>query len=154
MKKTDAILFGTYKFAKSLSNISNINVAGMSIALSDKVKLLGIMLDRHLTLESHIVQVCRSAHIHTGAIRHIRNVISNDTAKSMAQALVGSRLDYSNSILFRVSKQNSMKLQRARNTLDQVVMCTSRYDSATVQLQKLTGYLLCKKNYFKICFIF
>ena len=54
-KKTDAIVLGTYQSAKSLSNIFNIKIAGTSVALSDKVKLLGIMLDRHLTLDSHIV---------------------------------------------------------------------------------------------------
>ena len=59
-KKTDDALFGTYQSAKSLSNTSNINVADTSEALSDKVKLLGVMLDRHLTFDSHIVQVCQN----------------------------------------------------------------------------------------------
>ena len=89
-EKTDAVLFSTYQSAKSLSNTSNINVAGTSVALSDKVKLLGVTLDRHLTFDSHIVQVCRSVHFHTRALRHIRNVITNYTAKSVAQALVSS----------------------------------------------------------------
>ena len=56
------------------------------------------------------MQVCRSAYFHTGVLRHIRNVISNDTVKSVAQALVSSRLDYANSMLFGVSKQNITKL--------------------------------------------
>ena len=72
MKKTDAILFGTYQSATSTSNI---NVAGTSVALSDKVKLLGVMLDRHLTFDSHIVQVCHSAHFHTKVPRHIRTLL-------------------------------------------------------------------------------
>ena len=55
--KTDAVLFGTYQSAKTLSNISNINEAGTSVALSDTLKLLGVTLDRHLTLDSHTVQV-------------------------------------------------------------------------------------------------
>ena len=137
LKKTDAVLFGTYQSAKSLFNTSNINVAVTSEALSDKVKLLGVTLDCHLTFDSHIVQVCRSAHFHTRALHHIRNVISNDTAKSVAQALVSSRLDYANSILFGVSMQNITTLQRAQNTLLRVVTRSSSYDSATIQLQKL-----------------
>ena len=137
LRKIDAILFGTYQSANSLFNISNINVAGTPVALSDKVKLLGVTLDRHLTFDSHIVQVCRSAHFHTRALRHIRNVISNDTAKSVAQALVSSHPDYTNSVLFEELKQNIMKLQRAQNTLARVVTHSSRYDSTTIQLQKL-----------------
>ena len=71
-EKTNAVLFGTYQSAKSLSNTSNSNVAGTSVALSDKVKLLSIMFDRHLTFDSHIVQVCRLAHFQTRVLRHIR----------------------------------------------------------------------------------
>ena len=119
------------------SNAFNINVAGTSVALSGKVKLLGVTLDRHLTFDSLTVQVCRSAHFHTRALHHVRNVISNDTAKSVTQTLVSSRLDYANSILFGVSKQNITKLQRSQNTLARVVTRSSRYGSATIQLQKL-----------------
>ena len=63
LKKSNAVLFGTYQSAKSRFNISNINVAGMSVAPSDKVKLLGVMLGCHLMLDSHIMQVCRLSHI-------------------------------------------------------------------------------------------
>ena len=52
---TDAILFGIYQSTKSHSNTSNINVAGTSVALSDKVKLPGVMLNRHVTFDSHIM---------------------------------------------------------------------------------------------------
>ena len=74
-ERTDAVLFVTNQSAKSLSSTSNINVVGTSVALSDKVKLLDVTVDRNLTFDSHIVQVCRSAHFHTRALRHIRNVI-------------------------------------------------------------------------------
>ena len=65
------------------------------------------------------------------------NVISNDTPNSVAQAVVSSRLDHANGILFGVSKQNITKLQRSQNTLGRVVTRSRRYDSATIQLQKL-----------------
>ena len=54
-EKNDAVLSGNHQSAKSLSNTSNINVAGTSVALSDKVKLLGVTLGRHLTFDSHIL---------------------------------------------------------------------------------------------------
>ena len=74
--------------------------------------------------------------------------------KSVAQALVRSRLDYANSNLFGVSKQNNTKLQRAQNTLARVVMRSSRYDSATVQLNKFHWLPINQNIDFKICFIF
>ena len=121
-EKNDAVLFGIYQSVKFLYNISNINVAGTSAALSAKVKLLA---------------VSRSAHFHARALRHVRNVICNETAKSVVQALVSFRLDYANLISFGVSKQNITKLRIEQNTLARVVTRSSRYDSATIQLKKL-----------------
>ena len=52
---------------------------------------------------------------------HVRNAISDDTAITVAQALVSSRFDYANSILYGAPKYNISKLQRAQNVLARVV---------------------------------
>ena len=109
------------------------------------------MLDRHLSLDSHIMKVCCPAHFHSRVPHHIRNVITNDTAKSVAQALMCFRLDYANSNLFGVSKQNITKLQIVQNTLDRVVTTSSPYDSATVQLQKLHWLPIKQRIHFECC---
>ena len=57
-----------------------------------------------MTLDKH-------AYFHTRALRHVRNAISDDTAKIVAQALVSSRFDYANSkILYGAPKYNISKL--------------------------------------------
>ena len=78
---------------KSLSNISIVNVSVTSVPLSNKVKILGVTLDSHLTLSRNILQVYHSTHFHTRALCHIRNVISN-TSKSTAQVLQSLRQRY------------------------------------------------------------
>ena len=108
--KSDAVLFGTRQAVQSFGSISSVDVAGTPVALSDSVKLLGVTLDRCLTLDSHVGQIVRSSHFHTCALPHVRNVLTEDTAKSIGQALVSSRLDYANSILYGVSKQNLNKI--------------------------------------------
>jgi len=55
-------------------------------------------------------------------MRHIRPAITEDMAKSIACALVGSRLDYANSVLFGVSSKNVTRLQRAQNAAARVVV--------------------------------
>ena len=54
--------------------------------------------------------------------RHIRHAVSDDTAKSIGQALVSSRLDYTNGVLYGISKCNIAKLKRAQNFLARVVL--------------------------------
>ena len=69
-----------------------------------------------------------------GIYQSLKNVIFNDMAKSVAQALVSSRLEYANSKLFGVSKQNIAKLERSQNKMTRMVTQSSRYNSTIIQL--------------------
>ena len=53
-----------------------------------------------LTLDSHVKAMSKAIYYLIRAFRHIRHALKVDTAKSMACALLGSRLDYANSVLF------------------------------------------------------
>ena len=58
----------------------------------------------------------------TGSIFvHIRPLLTLDTAKTIAASIVGSRLDYCNSLLYGVSQANINRLQHAQNVLTRVV---------------------------------
>ena len=70
------------------------------------VKLLGVTLDSHLTMDRHVRVISSSCFYLIRAIRHIRQAIMNDMAKLVACSLVGSHLDYANSALFGVSQTN------------------------------------------------
>ena len=48
------------------------------------------------------------------ALQHIRPGLTDDVAKTIASALVGSRLDYDNAVLVGVSDKNIRKLQRTQ----------------------------------------
>jgi len=54
----------------------------------------------NLSMNNHVNAVTKSIHYHIRALRHIRFSISEDMAKMVASALVGSRLDYANSVLY------------------------------------------------------
>jgi len=78
------------------------------------------MLDKHLTFDDHVTAVCKSAYYHIRAMHYIRPAITKDMLKSVACALVGSRLDYTNSVLLGIS----YRLQRAQNAAARVVICS------------------------------
>jgi len=54
---------------------------------------------------------------HIRALNHIRSSLSTDMAKTVASALVNSRLDYANSALYNTSSVNMLKLQRVHISL-------------------------------------
>ena len=71
-------------------------------------------------MNNRVSAVCKSIHYHIRALRHIRSSISEDMAKMVVCALVGSRLDYANSVLFGATRKNISKLQKAQIFLARV----------------------------------
>ena len=120
--KSDAILLGTHQLNSKFSNINNISIAGSSVKLADNIKLLGVTLDKTLTFQKHVNLISQSSFYHIKAFRHIRSTLDVPTASLIAHALVSSRLDYANSVLFGAPDYILLKLQRIQNTLARIVL--------------------------------
>ena len=133
--KSEAILLGSRQRAHSYSSLTSVNVAGCQTVLANHIKVLGVTLDKNLSMDNHTNSVCKSAHYHIHALRHIRSFISEDMAKMVACSLVGSRLDYANSVLYGTSQKNITKLQKVQNLLARVV--TNSKSSSHNLLQQL-----------------
>jgi len=131
--KSEAILLGTRQRAHSYSSLATVNVAGSQIPLTDHVKILGVKLDKNLSMNNHVNAVCKSVHYHIRALRHIRSSISKDMAKMIACVLV----DYANYVLFRTTQKNISKLQKAQNLMARVVTSPPRFCSPRTLLQQL-----------------
>ena len=74
-------------------------------------------------LTAHVGALCKATCIHIRALCHIRKTLSIDEAKTVESALIGSRFDYANSVVYGVSAANISKLQRIQNSLARVVTC-------------------------------
>jgi len=132
--KSEAIWFCTKQRSLSLPPVFSVNIAGSTIPPSKHVELF-------LTLNQHISSVCKSSYFHLRALRHIRSMLTEDMAKSIAVALVSSRLSYANSVLFGTSTANLHKIQRVQNTLAKIILNDSVLPS-TIALRQLHWLLL------------
>ena len=54
MPKSEAILLGTRQRAHGYSSLATINVAGSHIPLADHIKILGVTLDKNLSVNNHV----------------------------------------------------------------------------------------------------
>ena len=106
------------------------------------VKSSGVTIDSTLSFDQHVNNVYKAAYYHIRAIRHIRRCESVDDAEAVATALVSSRLDYCNSVLFGTSQSNLNKLQRVQNAVTRTVMATSKRKHITPVLDELHWLLL------------
>ena len=66
---------------------------------STSARNVGVMFDCDLKFRQHLSKICRSCFYHIRDLRRIRRHLSRDTAKTIAVALIGSTLDYCNSLL-------------------------------------------------------
>ena len=71
------------------------------------------------------------------ALRHIRAFLTIEASKTIAAAIVGSRLDFCNSLLVGISVSNLTRLQLVQNTLARVVARKPRFCHITPVLSDL-----------------
>ena len=121
--KLQRLLFATSQRAQSLSNQVSVNISGVTIPLSNQVKILGVVLDRSLSLSLNIQKLYPNpvSTISVLLIKHIRDSLDSSTIRTIAAALVTSRLDYANSVLYGIPAKYISRLQRTQNTLARVV---------------------------------
>ena len=92
--KTEVLFLGTRPSVSSVDSDSKIHIAGCSIEPTNSLKSLGVILDNSLSFDKHTDMVCEICYFHIRALRHIRNTLSLDMAKTIAVAITGSRIDY------------------------------------------------------------
>ena len=101
------------------------------------VKSLCVTIGHTMYFNQHVNNTCKAAGYHIKALRCIRQFIDEDTAKIIGSSMVGSRLDYCNSLLYCTSNANIEKLQRVQNSLARTVKLRRKYDHATPILSEL-----------------
>ena len=82
---------------------------------------LGVIFDKNFTFHSHISAVCSSCFYHMWDPRHIHRHLDLDSAKLLATALLSSRLDYCNSLLYGIADIDLTRLQHIQNQLAHLV---------------------------------
>ena len=138
--KSEAIAFFNprSKPLESLAeSITSISVAGSPIKLQSSIKNLGVYLDSKMSFDKQVSETCKASYFHIRALRHIRSSLTTEACKTIAAAIVGSRLDYCNSLLAGTSLSNSARLQLVQNTLARVVTEKSCFCRITPVLSDL-----------------
>ena len=87
----------------------------MQVSPSSKVRDLGVVFDQYLTFHDHISGICKSTHFHLPCIGRIRNLLTFDATAQLIHALITSRLDFCNSILYNLPNKQIERFQLIQN---------------------------------------
>ena len=134
--KTEFIIIGTRQQLAKV-NIDSITVGSSEILPVSSVRNLGAWFDVHLSMSTHISKVCSTAFFHLHNIRRIRKFLSRETVETLVHALIASRIDYCNSLLYGLPKCQLDKLQRVQNAAARLVCRLNRFCHITPILTEL-----------------
>ena len=123
----------------SVSDIlpSSVQVGNSQVAVSTTVKSLGVTLDPSLSMERHVVNICRAAYFELRRISTIRRYLTTDATKTLVCSFVLSRLDYCNSLLSGSSLSLTDRLQKVQNNAARLILKGRKFDHVTPLLQSL-----------------
>ena len=121
--KTEFIVLGTPQNLKKLPQIS-LHIGDARIDPTDSVCNLGIMFDSHMTMSKQVSSLCQSTNFQLRNIRRIKRYSDKDTLHHVVRALVLSRIDYGNLLLFGATSYELDRVQRLQNSAARLVCST------------------------------
>jgi len=92
--------------------VAEILLKGFSIKTSPNVTCLGVNIDAELTFSSHAKQVAARCFYQLRQLWSIRPAPTPDNAMMLTHALIASRVDYCNSVLFQTAAVHSALCSR------------------------------------------
>ena len=126
------------------------NLEGEIIQSVKSVRNLGVITDNELNMKDHISHVSKLCYHQIRNIWKIRNYLSLEATKKLVQALVISRLDYCNSLFYKISEAQLDKLQRIQNSAARLIVQSSKYSSITSTLKDLHWLRIRQRIKYKI----
>ena len=112
--KTYFFVISSRSHQKHLQNVS-ITLDDVVLKPSPSVRILGVVFNSQMTTDDQIINVSRNIRYHFRNLGRIRKYLDESSAHDAVRALVLSRLDYCNSLLYGTTSQNLQCLQLLQN---------------------------------------
>ena len=122
--------------SKKIDNIT-INIGSENIIPAEHVRNLGFLMDRFCKNTKHINHLSSLLCYQLRNIHNIRGKLDFDTAKTVVQALILSKLNYCNSLLAGTSECHLSQLQCVQNMVCRVVCNLRKYDHVSASMYSL-----------------
>lgn len=137
--KTQVIIVGAPRRLATVdwTRIPPISIDGVQIPVSDKVRNLGIFVDRHMSWDAQIKETCRKIYAAAGSLRRLRNFLPTATKTALAQSLLLPILDYADVSYLDLTEAQLNKLERLQNFCLRFIFGLRKYDHVSEFRAKL-----------------
>ena len=147
--KTEVILFGS-PFNQKLLNATSIRVGDSVIESKSSVCNLGSVFDTGMSMSAFVTKKCQSCMYNLRMINRNRKYLSTECRKTLINALVTSRLDYGNSLLYNITDTSIYRLQKIQNFAARIISDTAKHEHITPVLKDLHWLPVTLRINFKI----
>lgn len=135
--KTEVMVCGNKHQLRKHDLKQSVSVCSADLKPVDNVKIIGVTLDKSLSFDRHVSDVCGNANYHIRALNHVRSSLTFEMASTLACSIVATRIDYCNSVLNGTSVANITRLQKVQNSLARTVCRAPRRACSSDLLTRL-----------------
>ena len=135
-EKTEMIWFSSSRKLKNIPSYS-VRVLESNIFPSKSVRNLGVYMDRDLTMSTQISKTIQMCFTSLRQIRSIKGCLTMESLKTLASAIVLSRIDYDNMALVSLPKVATQSIKSIINTTARLITGVRKYDHITPVLKEL-----------------
>ena len=96
-----------------------------------------ILMDCHLSLKTHVLNLVRTANFELRRIGSIRSLLTTEATATLVSAFILSRLDYSD-----CPRSLILRLQKVQNNAARLILRTSKPEHISPHLAPFIGYPL------------
>ena len=150
--KTEVIWLGSTRRLANASTPTSVTVDGCTIMTSTQVRSLGVTIDAGLVFSSHISQLVRTSYYQLRQLRSIRGSLSVDSCHTLVRALILSRLDYCNGLLYGSSAELIGKLDGVMRSAARLILKRQRFDHISTLMRNQLHWLdITARIKYKMC---
>ena len=151
--KTEFILFGSKNVRTKLGKFFPVNILGTLLSPAEAIRNLGVWFDSDFSFSCHVRNICKACFVHIRDLRRLRAYLTREAALLAANALVGSRIDYCNSLFRSLSALDLRRLQCVQNSLARIVANTTKYSHITPVRKSLHWLPSMHRSIFKVALL-
>ena len=120
--KTEVMIISSSRMSTALSIPDSFDIGNAPVPFSDTVKNLGVTVDCHLSLITHVLNLVRTANFELCRIGSIRSLLTTEATATLVSAFILSRLDYCNSLLSGCPRSLILRLQKVQNNAARLIL--------------------------------
>ena len=130
--------------------IDSVQIGDCTVQAAQVAKNLGATFDAAMTMNDHITSLVKSCNFQLRSIGQARKYLSSDATEKIIHALLTSRLDNGNALLYGLPDYQISRLQRLQNTAARILTRTKKYDHISPIIRSLHWLPVARRIDYKV----